>query len=281
MIKRLFFGSPRFVLPGRGLAFGITMAYVSVMLLIPVVTLGLKATQLDWARGIDLIMAPQVQAALGVSLGTSAMAACINGLFGTIVAWVQVRYQYVGKRMVNGMIDLPFAIPTAVAGITLTHLLSDQGWVGRYVSPLGWHLNYTWMGIVVALVFVGLPFVIRSVEPVLADIEHDIEEAAATLGASPFHITWRILIPTILPAVWSGMTVSFARGLGEYGSVVFISGNLPFKTEILPYLIVSKLEQFDYDGATVLALLTLGLSFVSLLLAHALQWWARRRMGGT
>ncbi|NDD66926.1 sulfate ABC transporter permease subunit CysT [bacterium] len=279
MIKRLFFGPPRFVLPGRGLTVGITMTYLSLMLIIPVITLGVKATQLDWGRGITLIMAPQVQSALGVSLGTSAMAAVVNGVFGTIVAWVQVRYSYPGKPIVNALIDLPFAIPTAVAGITLTHLLSDQGWVGQVLTPLGWHVNYTWMGIVVALVFVGLPFVIRSVEPVLADIEPEIEEAAATLGASSRHITMRILIPTILPAILSGVTVAFARGLGEYGSVVFISGNLPFKTEILPYLIVSKLEQFDYEGATVLAILTLGLSFVALVVANGVQWWCRRRMG--
>lgn len=281
MIKRLFFGSPRFVLPGRGLALGITMTYVSLMIMIPVLALLVKASQLNGARAITLILDPQVQSALWVSLSTSAMAAFVNGVFGTIVAWVHVRYPHPGKPIINALIDLPFAIPTAVTGITLTHLLSDHGWVGRVLTPLGWQINYTWIGIVVALVFVGLPFVIRSVEPVLADIDTDIEEAAATLGASSRHITWRILIPTIFPAILSGVTVAFARGLGEYGSVVFISGNLPYKTEILPYLIVSKLEQFDYEGATVLAILTLALSFVALVLANGLQGWYRRRMGGT
>jgi len=279
MIKNLFFNQTHFQLPGRWLTFGIVMMYISLMIMIPLLALLMKGFHLNINQVWSLITSEQVSHATWVSVSTAATAALINGVFGPMVAWVQVRTTYPGKSIINSLIDLPFAIPTAVAGITLTFLFSNEGWVGKLTHAMGFSINYTWWGITLALVFVGLPFVIRSVEPVLADTDGDIEEAAKTLGASPFQVIYRIWLPTIMPAILSGMTVAWARGIGEFGSVVFISGNLPYKTEILPYLIVSKLEQFDYNGATALALLTLIISFLILVLANLLQWWHRKRLG--
>ena len=265
------------VLPGFGLSLGITCTYLSLMVLLPLATIFFRTADLSWAAFWGTVTNPRVLASYRVTFGASLVAALINTVFGFLVAWVLVRYRFPGRRIVDAMVDLPFALPTAVAGIALTTLYAPNGWVGSYLDPLGIKVSYTWIGITVALVFIGLPFVVRTVQPVLDDLEVEVEEAAASLGAGRFHTFVRVVFPAIAPALLTGFALSFARAIGEYGSVVFISGNMPMKTEIVPLLIITKLEQYDYAGATAVALVMLVASFVLLLSINLLQWAARHR----
>jgi sulfate transport system permease protein len=265
------------VLPGFGLSLGITCTYLSLMVLLPLATVVVRTTDLSWTSFWSTVTDPRVMASYRVTFGASLVAALLNTVFGLLVAWVLVRYRFPGRRVVDAMVDLPFALPTAVAGIALTTLYASSGWVGRYLEPLGIKVSYTWLGITVALLFIGLPFVVRTVQPVLDDLEVEVEEAAASLGASRWQTFSRIVFPTVAPALLTGFALAFARAVGEYGSVVFISGNMPMKTEIVPLLIITKLEQYDYTGATAVALVMLIASFVLLLAINLLQAAARRR----
>ena len=265
------------ILPGFGLAMGFTVFYLCLIVLIPLGAAFLKTFSMTWSHFWDTVTGPRALASYRLTLGASFAGAAINTLMGMIVAWVLVRYEFRGKSIVDALVDLPFALPTAVAGITLTALFAGNGWVGRFLEPLGIKVAFTWLGVVVALTFIGLPFVVRTVQPVLQDLDPEIEEAAATLGASRWQAWKRVLFPELMPALLTGFALAFARAIGEYGSVVFISGNMPMKTEITPLLIVTKLAQFDYAGATALAVATLALSFVLLLFINLLQWWSRTR----
>jgi len=265
-------------LPGFGLTLGFTLAYLGAIVLVPLAALFLRTASLSWDQYWTIVTAPRAMASYRLTLGASAAAAAANGLFGLLVAWVLVRYRFPGRRFVDALIDLPFALPTAVAGIALTAVYAPTGWVGRGLTAVGIPVAYTPLGVFVALTFIGLPFVVRTVQPVLEDLDPEVEEAARSLGATAAQTTWRIIMPAILPAVATGTALAFARALGEYGSIVFISGNLPMKTELTTVLIMAKLEQFDYAGATALASVMLGLSFVLLLGINVLQWFARRRM---
>jgi sulfate/thiosulfate transport system permease protein len=265
------------ILPGFGLAMGFTVFYLCLIVLIPLGAAFLKTFSMTWSHFWDTVTGPRALASYRLTLGASFAGAAINTLMGMIVAWVLVRYEFRGKSIVDALVDLPFALPTAVAGITLTALFAGNGWVGRFLEPLGIKVAFTWLGVVVALTFIGLPFVVRTVQPVLQDLDPEIEEAAATLGASRWQAWKRVLFPELMPALLTGFSLAFARAIGEYGSVVFISGNMPMKTEITPLLIVTKLAQFDYAGATALAVATLALSFVLLLFINLLQWWSRTR----
>ncbi|MBN6152458.1 sulfate ABC transporter permease subunit CysT [Xanthomonas sp. AmX2] len=269
--------SRRRVIPGLGLSLGITLAWLSLVVLIPLLSLVLKTSGLGWQGVWQVWSEPRVLSALRVSFGTAFAAAAFNAVMGTWVAWVFVRYRFPGKRVFDAMIDLPFALPTAVAGIALTALYGGNGWVGRWLEPLGLKIAYTQLGIVVALVFVGLPFVVRIVQPVLAEAEREVEEAAATLGAGRWQTIVRVVLPQLWPAVLTGFALAFARGVGEYGSVIFIAGNLPNVTEIAPLLITIRLEEFDYGGATAIAAAMLLLSFVMLLVVNGLQALLARR----
>lgn len=266
------------ILPGFGLALGFTLFYLSFIVLIPLSTLFLKTATLDWSAFWEIITAPRALASYRLSLGASLIAALLNVVFGLLVAWVLVRYSFPGKRIVDGLVDLPFALPTAVGGIALTTIYSGKGWIGQYLEPLGIKVAYAPLGIIVALTFIGLPFVVRTVQPVLEDFHPEFEEAATTLGANRLQIFLRVIFPTLMPALLTGFAMAFARALGEYGSVVFISGNMPMRTEITPLLIMTKLEQFDYAGATALAVVMLAVSFLLLLAINLLQWWSRRRL---
>jgi sulfate transport system permease protein len=268
----------RGVLPGFGLSLGITCTYLSLIVLLPLATIFLRTADLPWAAFWSTVTDPRVMASYRVTFGASFAAALINTVFGLLVAWVLVRYRFPGRRVVDAMVDLPFALPTAVAGIALTTLYASNGWVGQYLDPLGIKISYTWLGITVALIFIGLPFVVRTVQPVLDDLEVEAEEAAASLGARRWQTFTRVVFPTVAPALLTGFALAFARAIGEYGSVVFISGNMPMKTEIVPLLIITKLEQYDYAGATAVALVMLIASFLLLLTINLLQWAARRRM---
>jgi sulfate/thiosulfate transport system permease protein len=268
----------RSVLPGFGLSLGITCTYLSLMVLLPLATVFTRSADLSWAEFWDTVTNPRVVASYRVTFGASFVAALVNTVFGLLVAWVLVRYRFPGRRLVDAMVDLPFALPTAVAGIALTTLYAGNGWVGRYLEPLGLKVSYTWVGITLALIFIGLPFVVRTVQPVLDDLEVEVEEAAASLGARRSQVFLRVVLPTVAPALLTGFALAFARSIGEYGSVVFISGNMPMKTEIVPLLIITKLEQYDYAGATAVALVMLLVSFVLLLGINLLQWAARRRV---
>ncbi|KAF1070047.1 MAG: Sulfate transport system permease protein CysT [Pseudomonas citronellolis] len=259
------------VIPGFGLTLGYTLVYLSLLVLIPLGALFLKTTQLSWDQFWTIITAPRVLAALKLSFGTALIAAVINGIAGTLLAWVLVRYRFPGRKIIDAMIDLPFALPTAVAGIALTALYAPQGLVGRFATDIGLKIAYTPLGITLALTFVVLPFVVRTVQPVLADIPREVEEAAACLGAKPFQVFRHVLVPALLPAWLTGFALAFARGVGEYGSVIFIAGNMPMKTEILPLLIMVKLDQYDYTGATAIGVLMLVVAFVLLLLINLLQ----------
>jgi sulfate transport system permease protein len=272
-------GTSRGVLPGFGVSLGITCTYLSLIVLLPLATVFTRTLDLSWAHFWGTVTNPRVVASYRVTFGASFAAAVINTVFGLLVAWVLVRYRFPGRRLVDAMVDLPFALPTAVAGIALTTLYAGNGWVGRYLEPLGLKVSYTWLGITVALVFIGLPFVVRTVQPVLDDLEVDVEEAAASLGARRGQTFTRVILPAVAPALLTGFALSFARAIGEYGSVVIISGNMPMKTEIVPLLIITKLEQYDYAGATAVALVMLLVSFVLLLTINLLQWAARRRAG--
>ena len=268
----------RSVLPGFGLSLGITCTYLSLMVLLPLATLFARPTELSWPTFWATVTNPRVVASYRVTFGASLVAALVNTVFGLLVAWVLVRYRFPGRRLVDAMVDLPFALPTAVAGIALTTLYAPNGWIGSRLDPLGIKVSYTWLGITVALIFIGLPFVVRTVQPVLDDLEVEVEEAAASLGARRWQTFTRVVFPTVAPALLTGFALAFARAVGEYGSVVFISGNMPMKTEIVPLLIITKLEQYDYPGATAVALVMLVVSFVLLLTINLLQWAARRRM---
>src|SRR6478672_7286238 len=268
----------RGVLPGFGLSLGITCTYLSLMVLLPLATIFVRTTDLSWTEFWSTISNPRVVASYRVTFGASLVAALVNTVFGLLVAWVLVRYRFPGRRIVDAMVDLPFALPTAVAGIALTTLYAPNGWIGSALAPLGIKVSYTWLGITVALIFIGLPFVVRTVQPVLDDLEIEVEEAAASLGAGRWQTFSRVVFPTMAPALLTGFALAFARAVGEYGSVVFISGNMPMKTEIVPLLIITKLEQYDYAGATAVALVMLLVSFVLLLLINLMQWAARRRV---
>ncbi|MBB1629776.1 sulfate ABC transporter permease subunit CysT [Cupriavidus sp. UME77] len=270
-------GKQRFtVLPGFGLSLGFTLFYLTLIVLIPLSATFLKTFTMTWEAFWAAVSSPRVVASLQLSFGASLIAAIVNTVFGLIVAWVLVRYRFPGKRLVDALVDLPFALPTAVAGIALTALFAGNGWIGRYLEPLGIKVAFTPLGVVVALTFIGLPFVVRTVQPVLEDAEQELEEAAASLGATRLQTFVRVILPTILPALLTGFALSFARGTGEYGSVVFISGNMPMVSEIAPLMIYSKLEQYDYAGATAVAVVMLVISFALLLLINLLQAWTRR-----
>jgi sulfate transport system permease protein len=270
--------STRRVLPGFGLTMGITVLYLSLIVLIPLATLPAQALTMSWAAFRDTITDPRVVASYRLSLGASLGAAAINAVFGFAVAWTLARYSFPGRRIVDALIDLPFALPTAVAGIVLTTLYAPNGWLGEPLARHGITVAFTPLGITVALIFIGLPFVVRTLQPVIEDLDPEIEEAAASLGASRAVVLLRIVLPNVLPAWVTGFALAFARAIGEYGSVVFISGNMPMRTEIAPLLIVTKLEQYDYAGATAIAIVMLALSFALLLCINGLQTWARRRV---
>ena len=265
------------VMPGLRLTLGFTLFYLALIVLIPLSAVFLKTFTLTWAGFWEVVTSPRVMASYRLSFGASLLAAAINVVFGSIVAWVLVRYRYKGSSVVDALVDLPFALPTAVAGITLTALYSGNGWLGQYLEPLGIKVAFAPLGVVVALTFVGLPFVVRTLQPVLEELEHELEEAAATLGATRLQIFARILFPTLLPALLTGFAMAFARAAGEYGSVIFIAGNMPMVSEIAPLLIVTKLEQFDYAGATAIAVVMLTVSFALLLTINLLQAWSRHR----
>ena len=265
------------VLPGFGLALGYTLVYLSILILLPLGGMVLKASELGFGQIIDIALGERSLAAFRVTFGASLLAAAVNAFFGLIVAWILVRYSFPGKRFVDALVDLPFALPTAVAGITLATLYAGNGWLGQYIEPLGFKIAYTPSGIVVALIFITLPFVVRTLQPVIEDIEMEVEEAAATLGASRWQTFSRVIFPSIFPALLTGFALAFSRALGEYGSVIFIAGNLPLISEITPLLIISKLEQYDVLGATALAVVMLVLSFILLLTVNMLQWWTANR----
>lgn len=267
------------VLPGFGLSLGFTLFYLSLIVLIPLSTVFLKTATLSWDRFWEIVSDPRAVSSYQVSFGSAIAAALINAFFGLIVAWVLVRYRFPAKRFIDALVDLPFALPTAVAGITLSTVYSEYGWIGSWLAPLGITVSYTPLGIIVALVFVGLPFVVRTLQPVLEDLETEVEEAAACLGANRWQTFRLVIFPALLPALFTGFTMAFARAVGEYGSVIFIAGNMPLVSEITPLIIMGKLDQADYAGATALALVMLLVSFALLLAINALQWWAQRRGG--
>jgi len=265
------------ILPGFGMALGFTVLYLSLIVLIPLSATFLKASTLTWPQFWHVVTAPRALASYRLSFGASAIAAGINLFFGLIVAWVLVRYEFPGKRLFDSIVDLPFALPTAVAGIALTSIYSRNGWLGQYFDRFGIHSAYSPLGVVIALTFTGLPFVVRTVQPVLEDLDKEMEEAAASLGADRWQTIMRVLFPAIMPAALTGFAMAFARAVGEYGSVVFISGNMPMRTEITPLLIITKLEQYDYAGATAIAVVMLAVSFLLLLSINLLQAWSSGR----
>ena len=265
------------ILPGFGLTMGFTVFYLSLIVLIPLGATFLKTFSAGWGHFWETVSGTRALASYRLSIGASLIAASVNSVLGLLAAWVLVRYEFPGKRIVDALVDLPFALPTAVAGITLTAMFAGNGWVGSWLEPLGIKVAFTWLGVVVALTFIGLPFVVRTVQPVLQELDPEIEEAAATLGAGRWQSLKRVVFPELLPALSTGFALAFARAVGEYGSVIFISGNMPMKTEITPLLIVTKLSQYDYAGATALAVATLMMSFVLLFLINLLQWWSRAR----
>ncbi len=267
------------VLPGFGLTLGFALGYLSLIVLIPLAMAFSRAFDLSWDQFWQVVTAPRVVASYRLTFGAAFLAAAFNTVFGLIVAWVLVRYRFPGQRLVDALVDLPFALPTAVAGITLATIYSSNGWIGQYLKPLGIKVAFTPLGVIVALVFISLPFVVRTVQPVLEDLEAEVEEAAASLGADRWRIFQRVIFPAIRPALLTGFTLAFARAIGEYGSVIFIAGNLPMVSEITPLLIVGKLEQYDYSGAAAVSVVMLVISFVLLLLINLLQRWSRMRGG--
>lgn len=268
------------MLPGFGLSLGCTLVYLSLLILLPLSGLAFKASHLSLAEFWAIASGERALASYRVTFGASLLAATANAFFGLIVAWILVRYSFSGKRAIDALVDLPFALPTAVAGITLATLYAGNGWIGRHLESLGVKVAFTPLGIVVALTFIGLPFVVRTLQPVIEDIEPEVEEAAASLGASRLQTFSRVLLPAIFPALVTGFTLALSRSIGEYGSVIFIAGNLPLISEITPLLIISKLEQYDVVGATALAMVMLMISFVMLLVVNGLQWWAASRHRG-
>jgi sulfate transport system permease protein len=273
-------GGSKKVLPGFNLTLGYTLLYLSLIVLIPLSALVFKTFTLSWDHFWTAISSPRVLASYRLTFGASLIAALVNVVFGLLVAWVLVRYSFPGKRMVDALVDLPFALPTAVAGISLTALLAGNGWIGQYLEPLGIKLAFNPNGVVIALIFIGLPFVVRTVQPVLEDTEKELEEAAMCLGATRWQTFARVIFPSIAPALLTGFAMAFARAIGEYGSVIFIAGNMPMVSEITPLIIIGKLEQYDYAGATAVAVVMLVMSFLMLLVINALQGWQRRRSGG-
>ncbi|CAN7715706.1 sulfate ABC transporter permease subunit CysT [Rhizobium leguminosarum] len=267
------------VIPGFGMALGLTLTWLTLLILIPLSGLAVRSSALGWEKFWSIAVDPRTLNALRISFGSAFIAAIVNAVFGIILAWVLVRYRFPGKRIIDAMVDLPFALPTAVAGIALATLYAPNGWIGQFLTPLGIKIAFTPAGIVVALIFVGLPFVVRTVQPVMEEIDKEVEEAAATLGANRFQTIFRVLLPGLAPAVLTGFALAFARGVGEYGSVIFIAGNLPFKSEIAPLLIIIKLEEYNYAAATGIAAIMLVLSFALLLVINLIQSWSRRRYG--
>ncbi|HTN44224.1 MAG TPA: sulfate ABC transporter permease subunit CysT [Nitrospiria bacterium] len=265
------------ILPGFGLAMGFTLLYLSLIVLIPLSATFVKTATLSWVQFWQTVTAPRVLASYRLSFGAALIGASINAVFGLLVAWVLVRYRFPGKKIIDALVDLPFALPTAVAGIALTAVYSANGWIGRWLEPLGIKVAFTPLGVIVALTFIGLPFVVRTVQPVLEDLDVEIEEAAASLGANRWQVFTRVILPGLWPAVLTGFTLAFARAVGEYGSVIFIAGNMPMVSEIAPLLIITKLEQYDYAGATAIAVVMLVFSFLLLLLINLLQGWNNRR----
>jgi sulfate transport system permease protein len=271
------FRSPS-ILPGFGITLGFSTFFLSAIVLIPLAALIAKAGTMGGREFLDVLLDPRAIASYRLSFGASLLAATMNAVFGFIIAWTLVRYEFPGRKLIDALIDMPFALPTAVSGIALTAVFAENGWLGQYLAPFGIKVAYTWIGIVVALTLIGLPFVVRSVQPALIEVQRDLEDAAETLGAGRFYVFRRIIFPTVMPALLTGFTMAFARAVGEYGSVIFIAGNLPMKTEITPLLIVIKLEQFDYAGAAALGFIMLVMSFIMLLSINLLQTWGRRRV---
>ncbi|SER51297.1 sulfate ABC transporter permease subunit CysT [Rhizobium sp. NFR03] len=267
------------VIPGFGLALGVTLSWLILIILIPLSGLVWRSSALGWSTFWTLATDQRTLNALKISFGTAFLAALANVVFGVLLAWVLVRYRFFGRRVIDAMVDLPFALPTAVAGIALTTLYAPNGWIGSLLTPLGIKVAFTPLGIVFALIFVGLPFVVRTVQPIMEEIDREVEEAAATLGATRFQTVSRVLLPGLAPAVLTGFALAFARGVGEYGSVIFIAGNLPYVSEIAPLLIVIRLEEFNYPAATAIAAVMLIISFVMLLVINSIQAWSRRRYG--
>ncbi|MDQ9037382.1 sulfate ABC transporter permease subunit CysT [Acinetobacter seifertii] len=267
------------VLPGFGLSLGFTLAYVSFIVLIPLAAVFIKSFGIGWDGLWEILTSERILKSLQLSFNSALIAAFINVVFGLLLAWCLVRYNFPGKRLVDALVDLPFALPTAVAGIALTSLYAPTGWIGQYLEPFGIQVAYTPIGITLALVFIGIPFIVRTVQPVLSDIETELEEAASALGANRWQTITKIILPILLPALFTGFALAFARGVGEYGSVIFIAGNQPFKTEIAPLMIISRLEEYDYAGATTIAAVMLVLSFIILFAINLLQAWANRRTG--
>lgn len=265
------------VLPGFGLTMGYSITYMSLIVFIPIAALFLKAATVDWNTFWATVSAARVVASYKLTFGASLVAALINVVFGVIVAWILVRYTFPGKRIVDALVDLPFALPTAVAGITLTAIYAPTGWVGQYLDQIGLKVAYTPLGVVVALTFIGLPFIVRTVQPVLEDFDRELEEAAACLGANRLQTILRVMLPSLAPAILTGFALAFARAIGEYGSVIFIAGNIPMVSEITPLLIITKLEQYDYPGAAALGVVMLVISFILLLVINLLQRWSRNR----
>lgn len=269
---------PKSIIPGVGVTMGFTLAWLSLIVLIPLSAIFLRAAGMGLSEFIEVGFSDRAMAAYKVSFGTALAAALINAVFGLLMAWVFVRYDFPGKRLFDALIDLPFALPTAVAGIALTAIYAGNGWVGQYLEPLGIKVAYNPVGITIALVFIGLPFIVRSVEPVLADVGAEVEEAALSLGARPWQVFFRVILPAVMPALLTGFALALARGVGEYGSVIFIAGNMPYVSEIAPLLIVTQLEQYDYQAATAIAAVMLLISFSMLLPINLVQAWSRRRM---
>lgn len=267
------------VLPGFDLALGLTLLYLCLIVLIPLSAAFLRTTELTWPAFVDTVTSPRVVASYKLTFGASLLAALVNAFFGLLVAWVLVRYDFFGRRVVDALVDLPFALPTAVAGITLTGLYAGNGWIGQWLEPLGIKVAFTPVGVFVAMTFIGLPFVVRTVQPILEDLASELEEAAATLGASRWQSFSKVIFPILTPALLTGFALAFARALGEYGSIIFIAGNMPMISEITPLLIITKLEQYDYAGATAIAVVMLVMSFILLLAINALQAWTRKRQG--
>lgn len=269
------------VLPGFNLSLGYTLLYLSLIVLIPLAAAFIKTTSLSWHEFWAVVTAPRVLASYRLTFGASLIGALINAVFGLLTAWVLVRYTFPGKKIVDALVDLPFALPTAVAGIALTAVYSTNGWIGSLIEPLGIKVAFTPLGVIVALTFIGLPFVVRTVQPVLEDLEAETEEAAASLGANRLQTFSKVILPAIWPALLTGFALAFARAIGEYGSVIFIAGNMPMVSEITPLIIITKLEQYDYAGATAVAVVMLVISFALLLLINALQWWTNNRLTAT
>lgn len=267
------------LLPGFGLSLGFTLVYLSLIVLIPLAAVFLRTTELSFHEFWAVVTTPRVVATYKLTFGASFLAAVINLVFGLLTAWVLVRYQFVGKKVLDALVDLPFALPTAVAGIALTAIYAPNGWLGQWLEPHGIKVAFTPLGVVVALTFIGLPFVVRTVQPVLEDFSAEAEEAAASLGANRWQTFYKIILPAIWPALLTGFSLAFARAVGEYGSVIFIAGNMPMISEITPLMIITKLEQYDYAGATAIAVVMLVISFVLLLLINLLQWWSNHRHG--